>query len=150
MNNMFYIAAAIAIGASVSLQPPINSVMARNLNSPWLAASISISISLIFAILAWLTLSRGAGDLTQVKTLPLWVTIGGIVGVIFVVGGIMVAPALGLALFFVCVIAGQLLGSILADQFGAFGMPVKPVNTMKMLGLGLVLAGAVLVQNSNT
>jgi uncharacterized membrane protein YdcZ (DUF606 family) len=38
---------------------------------------------------------------------------------------------------------------MLADQFGAFGMPVKPVSTMKLVGLGLVLAGAALAQNSN-
>jgi len=47
------------------------------------------------------------------------------------------------------VVAGQLLGSILADQFGAFGMQVKPVNTMKLLGLCLVLIGAALFQSSN-
>jgi transporter family-2 protein len=62
----------------------------------------------------------------------------------------MFAPILGVALFFVCVVAGQLLGSTLADHFGVFGLQVKPVNMMKLLGLGLVLAGAVLVQNSST
>lgn len=123
--------------------------MARTLNSALLAASISIAISLILAVVAWLVWSKGAGDLSQVKALPLWVTIGGVAGVVFVVGGIMVAPRIGVASFFVCVVAGQLLGSMLADQFGAFGMPVKPVDTMKLVGLGLVLAGAALAQNSN-
>lgn len=75
--------------------------------------------------------------------------LGGIAGVVFVVGGVIVAPVLGVAAFFVCVVAGQLLGSILADQFGAFGMQVKPVNTMKLLGLCLVLIGAALFQSSN-
>ena len=150
MGNALYIAAAIAIGACLSLQPPINAVMARSLHSPLLAASISIAISLIFAVVAWLTWSKGTGDLAQVKALPSWVTMGGIVGVVFVAGGIIVAPILGVALFFVCVVAGQLFGSILADQFGAFGTPVRPVNMMKLLGLGVALAGAALVQRSNT
>ena len=150
MGNTFYIAAAIAIGACLSLQPPINAVMARILDSPLLAATISIAISLVFVVLVWLTWGKGTGDLTQVKDLPWWVIIGGMVGVVFVAGGVIVAPVLGVALFFVCVVAGQLLGSTLADQFGAFGMQVKPVNMMKLLGLGLVLAGAALVQNSNT
>ena len=53
---------------------------------------------------------------------------------------------IGVALFFVCVVAGQLIGASLADHFGAFGMEVKPVSLMKAAGLLLVLAGAVLVQ----
>ena len=100
-------------------------------------------------VVVWLTLGKGVGDLTQIKALPWWVTIGGIVGVVFVAGGVVIAPVLGVALFFVCVVAGQLLGSTLADQFGAFGMQVKPINMMKLLGLGLVLIGAILVQNSS-
>jgi transporter family-2 protein len=67
-----------------------------------------------------------------------------------VVGGVLVAPALGVALFFVCVVAGQLLGSALADQLGAFGMQVQPINGPKLLGLALVLAGAALVRSSGT
>jgi transporter family-2 protein len=77
------------------------------------------------------------------------VVIGGVVGVVFVAGGVVVAPVLGVALFFVCVVAGQLLGSIVADQLGAFGMQVKPLNPTKLLGLGLVLAGAALVHKGN-
>ncbi len=150
MSNAMYILAAVAIGACLSLQPPINAVMARTLGSPLLAASISIAISLVFVVLVWLTWGKGAGNLGQIKALPWWVIIGGILGVVFVAGGVMVAPVLGVALFFVCVVAGQLLGSTLADQFGAFGMEVKPVNLMKLLGLGLVLAGAALVQNSSS
>lgn len=149
LSNILYIGAAVAIGASLSLQPPINATMARRLGSPLMAASISIAISLFFMVLVWLTLGRGAGDISQVHALPWWVIVGGIIGVIFVAGSVVVAPVLGVALFFACVVAGQLLGSTLGDHFGAFGMDVKPVNSMKLLGLGLILAGAVLVEKSN-
>lgn len=150
MNSLFYITIAIMIGASLALQPPINVVMARTLGSPLLAASISISISFIFVLLIWLTWGKGAGDLTQVKVLPWWIVVGGIIGVAVVAGSIVVAPVLGIALFFICIVAGQLLGSTLIDQFGAFGVEVKPINVKKLLGISLVLVGAVLVQSSNT
>ncbi|MFT7460845.1 MAG: transporter family-2 protein, partial [Planctomycetota bacterium] len=114
------------------------------------AASISIAITLIVAIFAWLTVGKGAGDLTQIRALPWWVMLGGVVGVFFVVGGVVVAPVIGMALFFVCAVAGQLFGSSIIDQIGAFGLPVKPLNTMKLLGLVMVLAGAVLVQTSSS
>lgn len=148
MPTLTHIAAAIAIGASLSLQPPINAVMARTLGSPLLAAVISIAISLIVVVAVWLTVGQGAGDLAQVRILPWWVVVGGVIGVVFVAGSVIVGPTLGIALFFVCVVAGQLLGATLIDQLGAFGLPQKPVNLMKLIGLGLVLAGAALVQRS--
>jgi bacterial/archaeal transporter family-2 protein len=150
VGNTLYVAAAISIGACLSLQPPINSVMARTLGSALLATSISIAISLILAVLVWLVWSRGAGDLAQMGALPWWVILGGVVGAVFVAGGVVVAPVLGMALFFVCVVAGQLLASTLVDHLGAFGLDAKPVSLIKLLGLGLVVVGAALVQKSNT
>ena len=150
MNNLIYVLAAIVIGIGVSLQPPINSVMARTLNSPLLSASISLFISVNAAALLWLFLDKGSTDLSQIKTLPWWVLCGGLIGLLFVAGSIVVAPVTGIALFFVCVVAGQLIGGSVMDQFGLFGLPVKSINITKLIGLLLVIAGAILVQNSNT
>ena len=149
MNNYLYVFAAVLLGAFLSLQPAINATMARVLGSPLLAASISISISLLITFCLWLVWGKASADFSQFKYLPWWVIIGGIVGAIFVAGSIVTAPVLGVALFFVCMVAGQLIGSTIIDQIGAFGLEVKPVNTMKILGLGLVILGAALVQNSN-
>lgn len=149
MNNWIYLAAAIAIGAGISFQPPINGTMARTLGSPLLAATLSMTISLIVVIPLWLLIGKGGGDFSQIKALPWWVLIGGVLGVMFVAGSIVVAPVTGVALFFVCVVAGQLIGSTFIDQIGAFGLEAKPVNPMKIIGLVLVLAGAALVQLSN-
>lgn len=150
MSNVLYIAVAVVVGAAISVQPPINATMARGLSSPLLAASISIFISLVIVTILWLSWGKETGNIAQVKMLPWWVIIGGIVGVVFVVGSVVVAPVLGVALFFVCVVAGQLIGSTLIDQFGLFGLTVKPLNMMKLVGLGLVLLGAILVQNSHS
>jgi transporter family-2 protein len=149
MSNVIYIVAAVVMGTVISVQPPINATMARDLGSPLLAASISIFISLVVVTILWLSWGKGTGDISQVRMLPWWVIIGGIVGVVFVAGSVVVAPVLGVALFFVCVIAGQLIGSTLIDQFGVFGLTVKPLNMMKFVGIGLVLLGAALVQNSH-
>ncbi len=149
MGNVLYILAAIAIGASLSLQPPINAAMARILGSSLLAATISIAISLVLVAVVWLVFGKGGGDLGQVRALPWWVIVGGAIGVVFVAGSVVVAPVLGVTLFFVCVIAGQLFASIFADQVGAFGIEAKPVNLAKIVGLCLVIAGAALVQHSD-
>lgn len=150
MNNIVYAIVAVGLGVTISFQPPINAVMARALGSPLLAASISIFISLIVVVPFWLIWGKGAGDISQIKILPWWIIIGGAIGAIYVAGSIITAPVLGVALFFICVVLGQLIGSSIIDQLGAFDLAVKPINTMKLIGTSLVLLGAVLVQNSSS
>lgn len=147
MSQSLQIAAAVAIGVSLSLQAPINAVMARMLGSAMLSATISIAISLVAILSLWLTWGEAGGNFGEFRSLPWWVVIGGIIGVIFVAGGIVLAPAMGMALFFVCVVSGQLLGSTIVDQIGAFGLPVQPVSITRVVGIGLVLLGAALVQS---
>jgi len=149
LSSSLYIVAAVLLGAALSLQPAINATMARAIGSPFLAASVSISISLIIVVALWLAWGRAAGDFSQFRVLPWWVIVGGTVGAIFVAGSIVVAPVLGVALFFVCMVAGQLIGSTIVDQIGAFGLEAKPVNAMKIIGLVMVILGAGLVQISN-
>jgi transporter family-2 protein len=149
MVNLAYIFTAVVIGFMVSLQPTINAVMARELSSSLLASTISIGIAFCLIFFVWQLLGKGEGNISRIPQLPWWIVIGGVAGMVFVVGGVMVAPVLGFALFFVCIVAGQLFGSTLVDHFGAFGVSVKPVSGMKLAGLGLVLAGAALVQYGN-
>lgn len=149
MGNTVHIFGALIMGILVSLQPPINAAMARTLGSSVLAGLVSIAISLVLVLFIWLAWGRGEGDLSQLSALPWWVYIGGVVGAIFVVGSIVSAPILGVALFFVCVVAGQLLFAAVVDHMGAFGVDVRPLNPIKIAGLGLVLIGAFLVQSSN-
>ncbi|NND89829.1 MAG: EamA-like transporter family protein, partial [Granulosicoccus sp.] len=70
---------------------------------------------------------------------------GGMIGVSIVAGGAALAPVTGAALFFVCLVAGQLLGAAAADHIGAFGMPVRPLSLTRIAGLLLVFFGALLV-----
>ena len=150
MSNVIYIAAAVVMGAAFSVQPPINAAMARDLGSPLLSATISLLISLVIAIILWLSWGKGTGDISHIRLLPWWVIIGGVVGVVFVAGSVVIAPALGMALFYVCVVAGYLTGSTLIDQFGLFEFTVKPLDTIKLVGIGVVFLGAALVQSSHS
>lgn len=146
--QLLHVAAAVAIGVSLSLQPPINASMARTLGSPMLAACVSIAISMTAVLALWATWAGRPGDLAEARTLPWWVVLGGLAGVVFVAGSIVVSPVLGVASFFVFVVAGQLLGAALTDQTGAFGAAVRPMDPTRLLGLVMVLAGAALVQRS--
>jgi transporter family-2 protein len=48
---------------------------------------------------------------------------------------------LGVAVFFVALVTGQLLGGLLIDHFGWFNAPVRPVTPMRLVAAALLLAG---------
>jgi transporter family-2 protein len=141
-----YLFTALGLGAIISMQPAINAQMALRLGSPLAAAICSIIISLAMIVAVWLALGRAPVNMSKLWSLPWWVLIGGAAGALFVLGGIMVAPRLGVAAFFTCIVLGQVLGAAVLDQIGAFGLEAQPVSWMRALGIMLVVAGAALTQ----
>jgi len=145
MQLLVYMFAAVVVGAMITIQPPLNAIISRSVGSAYAATSISILVAFLcsLAILA----IAGAGRLTPAALAPVpwWAYLGGVVGAIFVGSGVVIAPVTGALVFFVCVIAGQLIGSTVADHFGAFGLSVRPASAARLVGIALVLVGAALV-----
>jgi transporter family-2 protein len=141
-----YLFTALGLGAIISMQPAINAQMAARLGSPLIAAICSIIISLAMIVAVWLALGRAPVNTSKLWSLPWWVLIGGAAGALFVLGGIMVAPRLGVAAFFTCIVLGQVLGAAILDQYGAFGLEAQPINWTRALGILLVVAGAAMTQ----
>lgn len=143
--NLIFLLSAVAIGMAFATQPAINGAAVKTLGSPVAAAALSVAITLI-ACLVILPFSSGTIKPSALISLPWWIVLGGLIGAFVVAGGAAIAPVTGAALFFVCLICGQLVGSVLVDHFGAFGMTEKPVNLTKIAGVALALGGVVLVR----
>ena len=62
------------------------------------------------------------------------------------VATIVLAPRLGAATLVAAVVAGQMLASVLLDQYGLVGFPVHPLSALRLLGAGLVIGGVMLIQ----
>ena len=146
MLNVTLLLAAL-IGAAFAAQPAINAVAAHTFQSAIPAAVLSIGITLV-ASSALMVLTGTTPSLTMIGNLPWWVVLGGLIGVLVVAGGAAIVPVTGVALFFVCLVFGQLLGSIIIDHFGAFGVPVREFSVMRALGLACAAIGVALVRFS--
>ena len=136
---------AVLIGAAFAAQPSINATAAQIFGSAIPAAVLSIAITLVASsalMIATKTLPSGE----MIRGLPWWVVFGGLIGLAVVAGGAAIVPITGVALFFVCFVAGQLAGSLLLDHFGAFGIAVREVTPLRLLGLLCTLLGVVLVR----
>jgi len=75
-----------------------------------------------------------------------WIWTGGIIGAIFVVSTIILAPRLGAAAMVAWIVAGQMIASLVLDHFGLIGYPIHPIGGVRVLGIGMLLGGVILIR----
>ena len=140
---------AVLLGVIFAWQTPINAEAARRLGSPVLAGVLSISLSLVLVVTFALMTVRAKPDWSEIASAPWWTWIGGIAGAVFVVAAAVIVPKTGSVLFLLAVVLGQMLGAIVADTYAMWGLAVQPISLTKLVGVSLVLAGAVVFNLSN-
>jgi transporter family-2 protein len=146
----FLIPALIAVGAGVSfvMQSAVNAQLRTVLASPVRASFISyLGGTLVMAVIA-LALRESwsyASDFTHSSWL-LWT--GGFFGAIYVIVSIVLLPRLGAATVFACLVTGQMIGSLLFDQYGLFGLTQRSIDPTRIAGAVLLVAGVVLIRRA--
>jgi transporter family-2 protein len=138
----------VAAGILMSLQGPVNSRLRVAAESPVLSAAISfLTGGLILLLIAG---SGGLGGfgagIRGLSGAPWWAYLGGALGIMFVLGIILAIPAVGTVAVICAAILGQMVGSVLVDSFGWFGVPRIAPTPLRLLGLIIVFVGVLLVQ----
>jgi bacterial/archaeal transporter family-2 protein len=137
---------ALAAGVLLPVQAGLNAQLRSALGTPVAAALVSFlvgtaSLSLV-ALLLRTPLPLGRA---WAVTSP-WQWSGGVIGAVYVLAAIVLAPKLGAATLIAAVVAGQMITSLLLDQYGLVGFPVHPLTLVRVLGAALVIAGVILIQ----
>lgn len=143
--HVFLFLMAFCVGILISVQAAINNQLAAGLGGNAVVAAL-VSFSCGTLALAAMAVARGGlgASLAALPGLPLWKFAGGLLGAGFVFGTVFLAPRIGLLNLVVLVIAGQLLTSMMIDQFGLIQMAVRKVSAVRMAGALVVLAGVAL------
>lgn len=146
MNPSVLAMLAVVIGgAATALQAPTNAKMMTAVGSPVNAAFVSFAVgTAALGLLAVVMQVRP--DLAASRALPWYAWVGGLYGAVFVVAAAWGVPRLGVATTIILMVAGQLLLSVVLDHFGAMGMPKQPISLGRVAGVGLVIAGVLMVR----
>ncbi len=142
---LFALLGAFVGGLLVALQAPTNAMLARAVGSPVNAAMISFAVGLLALLVAVVALGVRPHP-AEIRALPWYAWTGGLYGAVFVAIAAFAAPRIGVTPLLTISIAGQLAMALLLDRFGAFGLPKVEISPMRLLGIGLVFAGVVLVR----
>ncbi|MBR5117791.1 MAG: DMT family transporter [Muribaculaceae bacterium] len=77
---------------------------------------------------------------------PWWIWMGGILGAIIVYGNAWLIPLIGVSVFMMALLIGQLLLSLLMEKHGWLGAPKKHISWTQYVGIIIMLAGIFLIK----
>jgi transporter family-2 protein len=137
---------ALLAGALLPVQAGVNLQLRIVLGHPLTATLVSFVVG-----------SVGLAALVGALRLPVpigaawarsewWHWVGGLLGAVYIVATIVVAPRLGAATLVAALVAGQMVASLALDHFGWVGFTVHPIDPWRLLGTALIVGGVVLVQ----
>ena len=136
---------AVIGGVLLAVQAPTNAILGKATGSPIVAAFISFLIGTL-ALGGAVAATSGKLFAPELKQVPWYAWLGGFYGAFFVAVMAFGAPRVGVAVLLTAGIAGQLAAALALDHYGLLGLSQHQVTPVRVAGVFLVLAGAVLVR----
>ena len=133
-------------GVGLPIQTSVNTRLRKKVGSPYNASLVSFVVALLF--LSALLLITGQGlhiPLAQLLNEPAWIWIGGICGLVFLTGNILLFSKLGGVQTVVLPVLGQILMGLIIDNFGLIYSQKTPLSVFRIAGAVMVILGVVLV-----
>jgi bacterial/archaeal transporter family-2 protein len=144
MDRGVAVALATAIGGTLALQAPLNSLLGRSV-AGLTASVVAFGVGLA-ALLAVSVLAGGLGGIAHAGDAPWWALIGGgLISALYVASIVWTVRALGAGGLTAATIAGQFTIAMVVDHYGWLGVERSPITASKLAGLALLAAGTYLV-----
>ncbi|MDF0224422.1 DMT family transporter [Staphylococcus pseudintermedius] len=137
----------LVAGAVIPVQTSINSRLSRFTQSSLYASAISFTVGTLLLVILNFILNPHllTAEAFGHYHFDYYWYVGGLMGVIFLTGNMILLPRIGASLTVVTTITGQILMSVLIDTFGWFNVDVQALHVMKVLGIVLLLIGIILM-----
>ena len=146
MQYVWMLLMAIIAGVVLPIQAGVNSQLGKSVENPVYGALLSFVVGTIGLIVYGLLTGMEFSKITQTRTLPWWMWVGGLLGAFYVVSIIVLAPRLGTALTFGITIAAQMLFSLILDHYGWLDLPVQSITWPRIIGVALIVGGVLLIR----
>ncbi len=134
---------AVAAGLAGSVQVALMSRLGERigvLEALGFSATVTAGLAVVILVLAHQSVSGFGRALQQ----PWWMLLGGVMGLLIVFTVTYAGPRIGVAATVGILIAGQLAMGAAIDRWGLFGSQRIALHWPRLLGIGLLAAGAAL------
>jgi len=128
----------------------INGELRSKIGSPILSSLISFAVGTIVLTITFfftvLSGSSSAQNFINIKNTSWWMFTGGLLGAFYIFTTIFTSPKIGFANMFSLVICGQIILAIIFDHFGLLGNQIHTINSLRVLGVILLILGVYIIQ----
>ncbi len=144
--NWLAAGAALLMGVVLTSQVATNKQLGEHLHNLYIPAAVNMLIGIVATIGLTLALSKEWPTGAMIRSAPwyLWLA-GGMLGATYLTGTILLAPILGAAPLIGLVVSGQILFSVMVDNYGWFGFEQHAANWPRLAGCALLVGGVALV-----
>jgi len=143
--NYLWTLLAFSIGCFIPFQGIITSNLAQKIQHPFGAAFINFLGGVILFSVAISLSSVAIPSFRKVTAIPWYLFTGGIIGSAFIFGAVFALPKIGASTFFGQIVLGQLLMTLIVDHYGVFGLPIHKIDSMRIVGIPLLISGSFLI-----
>jgi transporter family-2 protein len=140
--NFFVIILTFISGFGLSSQAAINGALGKTTGAVE-AAFVSFFVGSLGLFLVLLFL--GKGNVLEIFTVPKWQIAGGIIGAAYIFLLVFAVPRVGVGISLVSVVCGQMIMSMLIDNYGWFQSKQIPITGQRLLGVALLIVALVLI-----
>jgi transporter family-2 protein len=138
------IAAAAAGGAGIAVQSAVMGRFGQRIGTvPAVTFSMLVGAAVAVALLA--VVHSSLQGVVDGLSAPKWLWLAGALGTFVILSFTVAAPRIGVTSTLALLIAGQLATGVLVDRLGWFGVDRIPFSLSRLVGLVLLLAGAVVL-----
>lgn len=140
---------AVAAGLAIPLQGRVNGALGARLDDGIAAAVVSFTVGLLIMAAISLLIPSGRAGLAAIlpairaRKFPPWYLMAGVIGAFFVMSQGLTISVLGVALFTVSTVTGQMASGLLVDRLGMGPAGKRRITGMRVLGAVLTVAAVV-------
>jgi bacterial/archaeal transporter family-2 protein len=142
-STAFAAVLAAAAGLAGAVQIAVQGRLNERVGSIEAAATASV-IGAVLAVLILLAARRSLGGVGDAVAGPKWQLLGGAMSILIILSITIAGPRIGVVATTAFLIAAQFALAAVIDRYGWFGVERVALTWPRVLGLGLLIAGAAL------
>lgn len=136
---------AIITGFCTPLQTSINSRLRTDIKEPFLSSGISFLTGSVFLLLFSFITNNLTLFSNKITLLPWWSYLAGLCAMICLTANILLFPKLGSVQTVVLPMVGQIITSVIIDNFGFFDTKIRLLTWARIIGVVAVIIGIIFI-----
>ena len=145
-----WLALGVLAGAALPIQGALNAGLRSELDATIAVGAVSFVVATAgMGLLLAVSLSVAHAPrprLEPLRWMPWWGWLGGLAGALYVTAVFSLIPEIGAAPTIALTIGGQQAASVLVDRFGLLRLPRRPIPSLRLVAVGALLTGVLLIQ----